>query len=75
MPQTAKANREKGLSAAGTKAALAGNEKTKPETCSLYKEEFGTYSPKSADTLARLQRQQAAVSTHHEFFAFHDLFD
>lgn len=63
MSQAAKANREKGLSAAGTKAALAGNELLKPETCSLYKEEYGTWNPKSVETTARLLNMKVAVRT------------
>ena len=35
--QAAQINREKGLSAAGSKAALAGDANLKQETCSLYK--------------------------------------
>ena len=54
-------NREKGLSAAGSKAALAGDANLKQETCSLYKEEFGALKPKSAEMAARLLVLQQAV--------------
>ncbi len=60
--QATKINREKGLSAAGSRAALAGDENEKRETCSLYKEEFGNLKPKSAEMTAHLLNLQAAVS-------------
>lgn len=59
--QAAKVNREKGLSAAGSKAALAGNENEERVTCSLYKQEFGNLEPKSAEMKAHLQVLQSAV--------------
>jgi len=59
--QAARANRLKGLSSAGSKAALAGDPNRPPETCSLYKTEFGTLKPKSAEMAARMAVLQEAV--------------
>ena len=61
LTQAAKVNREKGVSAAGSKAALAGDETLKPQTQSLYKEEYGNLKPKSAEMAARMLVQQEVV--------------